>query len=233
MPGQGGMDDGAVILYFLHHAAQPHHPLCPVLELSVAFAKGGAAGDGRQRTVQTAALPLACITSGVEIRSMEIVFSALNFLLYWYFLRLDFFKLLFTYLLIVDYLLVIRGIAAFLAVRCLSGFAPGMGWAACFVQPALPARPFRRCSEAFAGCPGRSTTPVRRTSWQTIWLVPAILSALTILSTNAWAEQSAGSWLFLCLQGRTAGLRTGHLLCAASGNRQPAKANYPGTAAGL
>ena len=58
-----------------------------------------------------------CITSGVEIRSMEIVFSALNFLLYWYFLRLDFFKLLFTYLLIVDYLLVIRGIAAFLAVR--------------------------------------------------------------------------------------------------------------------
>lgn len=73
-----------------------------------------------------------CITSGVEIRSMEIVFSALNFLLYWYFLRLDFFKLLFTYLLIVDYLLVIRGIAAFLAVRFCQ--ASPQGWAACFVQ---------------------------------------------------------------------------------------------------
>ena len=33
------------------------------------------------------------------------------------------------------------------------------------------------------------------------WLVPAILSALTILSTNAWAEQSAGSWLFLAYRG--------------------------------
>ena len=140
-----------------------------------------------------------CITSGVEIRSMEIVFSALNFLLYWYFLRLDFFKLLFTYLLIVDYLLVIRGIAAFLAVRFCQ--APPQGWMGslfCTALYLLTLPPLLRDFRRVSGQVYHTGAPH---IWQTIWLVPAILSALTILSTNAWAEQSAGSWLFLAYRG--------------------------------
>lgn len=140
-----------------------------------------------------------CITSGVEIRSMEIVFSALNFLLYWYFLRLDFFKLLFTYLLIVDYLLVIRGIAAFLAVRFCQ--APPQGWMGslfCAALYLLTLPPLLRGFRRVSGQVYHTSAPH---IWQTIWLVPAILSALTILSTNAWAEQSAESWLFLAYRG--------------------------------
>ena len=130
---------------------------------------------------------------------MEIVFSALNFLLYWYFLRLDFFKLLFTYLLIVDYLLVIRGIAAFLAVRFCQ--APPQGWMGslfCTALYLLTLPPLLRDFRRVSGQVYHTGAPH---IWQTIWLVPAILSALTILSTNAWAEQSAGSWLFLAYRG--------------------------------
>ena len=140
-----------------------------------------------------------CITSGVEIRSMEIVFSALNFLLYWYFLRLDFFKLLFTYLLIVDYLLVIRGIAAFLAVRFCQ--APPQGWMGSLFCAALYLLTLPPLLRGFRRVSGQVYHTGAPHIWQTIWLVPAILSALTILSTNAWAEQSAGSWLFLAYRG--------------------------------
>lgn len=58
-----------------------------------------------------------CLANGLYFRNLELLFAVIGFLIYCCFLRLSPFKMLFTYLLIVDYLLIIRGIAAFLAVQ--------------------------------------------------------------------------------------------------------------------
>ena len=136
-----------------------------------------------------------CITSGVEIRSMEIVFSALNFLLYWYFLRLDFFKLLFTYLLIVDYLLIIRGIVSVLAVQVFG--IPIQGWGSSFVcillyGVTLPL--LLRFFRQVANLVYRTDAP---RLWLIIWLVPAFVTILALIFTDSYLESSVDSAFFL------------------------------------
>ena len=72
-----------------------------------------------------------CLANGLYFRNLELLFAVVGFLIYCAFLRLSPFKMLFTYLRIVDYLLIIRGIAAFLAVQAFD--IPIQGWGSSFI----------------------------------------------------------------------------------------------------
>ena len=77
--GQGGRNDGAVILYFLYHAAQPQHPLCPVLELPLAVPQAGSgAGDG-QCAVQIWWAAAYFLANGLYFRNLELAFAVWGF----------------------------------------------------------------------------------------------------------------------------------------------------------
>lgn len=64
--------------------------------------------------------------AGYSVRMFELVFSALSASVYFIMVRTNPFKLVFTYVLVVDYLIIARGIASFAAARLFSeGQCPG------------------------------------------------------------------------------------------------------------
>ena len=144
------------------------------------------------------------IANGMSFRNMELLFAVLGFGIYVCFLRLDFFKMLFTFLLIVDYLLVIRGISSFIAVQIARQST--LGWASSWCSLILYTlslpfllRFFRRIANQIY----RTNAP---SLWGMIWLVPGIFTGMTLLFTNGYLDSSAESWLFLLC-------RVGLLVC--------------------
>ena len=134
------------------------------------------------------------IANGMDFRNMELMFSFVGFLIYVFFVRVGFFKLLFTYLLIVDYLLVVRGIASFVSVRVFQ--SPSQGWQSSFLciclyllyVPVL-LRFFRQVASLMYNTRASHL-------WKTVWLIPAILTGVTVLFTSAYLEDNAESWFF-------------------------------------
>ena len=136
-----------------------------------------------------------CLANGLYFRNLELLFAVVGFLIYCAFLRLSPFKMLFTYLLIVDYMLIIRGIAAFLAVQAFD--IPIQGWGSSFIcillyGVTLPL--LLRFSRRVADLVYRTDAPQL---WRIIWLIPAFVTVLTLVFTNAYLESSAGSAFFL------------------------------------
>ena len=151
-------------LFYIFCTTLPSHiiPLCPVLELPVAFAKGGAAGDGRQRTVQTGRCRLVhhirCGDTqhgnrvlGVELPAL-LVFPAAGFFQAAVYLSAD------------CGLSVGHPWNRGLSGRpVLSGFAPGMDGQLVLCS-ALPADPSAAAPRLSPGVRAGIPTPVRRTS---------------------------------------------------------------------
>lgn len=136
-----------------------------------------------------------CLFNGLYFRNLELLFAGMGFLIYCCFLRLSPFKMLFTYLLIVDYLLIIRGIVSVLAVQLF--YIPIQGWGSSvvcvlFYGVTLPLllRFFRQVADLVY----RTDAP---RLWRMIWLVPAFVTVLTLIFTNSYLESSAGSVFFL------------------------------------
>ena len=135
------------------------------------------------------------IANGILFRNMELVFALLGFGVYLIFLQLDPFKMLFTYILIVDYLLIVRGISSFLAVRILETSA--QGWASslfcillyCVTLPLLIGF-FRRVANQVY----HTHAPQL---WRSIWLIPGLFTALTLIFTNSYLESNVQGYLFL------------------------------------
>lgn len=132
---------------------------------------------------------------GMGLRLMEVCFSLLGALIYVFFIKVDRFKLLFTYMLMLDYLIIIRGVASFLAIRLFS--AGAQSWQSsliCFLlyfltMPViLP--PFRRAARQA----DQANAPAL---WHTIWLIPALITTVVLLYTDVFQEEVAGSWPFL------------------------------------
>ena len=119
-----------------------------------------------------------------------------GFLIYCCFLRLSPFKMLFTYMLIVDYLLIIRGIVSVLAVQVFG--IPIQGWGSSFVCILLYRRhPCRCCCGFFrqvANLVYRTDAP---RLWRIIWLVPAFVTILALIFTDSYLESSVDSVFFL------------------------------------
>lgn len=121
--------------------------------------------------------------------------TSTSFLLYIIFLWVNFSKLLFTYILIVDYLLVIRGIASFVAVRLFQ--ASSQGWISSFVCLLLYLLSLPVLLRFFRQVAGQVYRTQAPRLWRTVWLIPALFTILTLLSTNSYLEDSAESWFFL------------------------------------
>lgn len=151
------------------------------------------------------AIAAYCLENGASFRGLELLFGLVGLLIYGFYLRVDFYKQLFVYILIVDYLLVVRGIASFGAV-CLCG-SSSQGWissVACILLYSLSLPALIRLSCPIIGRIGRMDVP---RLWRIIWLIPGLLTVLTLVSTNAYLDDSAGSAFFLLC-------RIGLLVCA-------------------
>ena len=137
----------------------------------------------------------ACIANGISFRGLEILFSFLGFVIYLCCSRLDFFRLLSVFILTVDYLLLIRGISSFLTVRLFSTLSQSWESSVCALLLGSISLPllFRVC--------GPSMRQIYQTDaprlWRVIWLVPGLLTVMTILFTNAYRQDSAERWEFL------------------------------------
>lgn len=136
-----------------------------------------------------------CLINGLYFRNLELLFAVVGFLIYCCFLRLSPFKMLFTYLLMVDYLLIIRGIAGFLALQAFD--IPIQGWTGSFICILLYGITLPLLLRFFQ----QVTNLVYRTDaprlWRIIWLVPAFVTILTLIFTNSYLESSVNSGFFL------------------------------------
>ena len=136
-----------------------------------------------------------CLANGLYFRNLELAFAVVGFLIYCCFLRLNPFKMLFTYLLIVDYLLIIRGVVSVLAVQVFH--IPIQGWGSSFVcillyGVTLPL--LLRFFRQVANLVYRTDAP---RLWRVIWLVPAFVTILALIFTDSYLESSVDSGFFL------------------------------------
>ncbi len=135
------------------------------------------------------------VKKGIGIRSVELLFSLVGYGIYCFTLRIDRFKLLFSYVLMLDYTVVVRGIGSFLAIRLCGGSAQSWQSSLLCALVYLVSMPwmlsfFRRTAQLIRD----SNAPA---FWRTIWLAPAFTSAVVLIYTNAFDAESAGNWPFL------------------------------------
>lgn len=132
---------------------------------------------------------------GLGLRLPELFFSFLGALIYFFLLKVNPFKLLFTYVLILDYLMVVRGVASFLAIRLFSADAQSWQSSLICLLLYLPTMPFVLLHFRNAACQADQTKAP--SLWGIIWLIPALTSTVVLLYTDAFQEDTAGSWPFL------------------------------------
>ena len=134
------------------------------------------------------------LAAGGSVRQVEVVTSLLGAALYIALIRTDPFKLLFTYILLLDYLMVVRGAAAFLSARLFA--ASSQSWQGSLLCTLLYALSLPWLLHFFR----RNAQMVFETDapelWRTIWLVPALTSLVVLIYTNAY-EEEVGNWSFL------------------------------------
>ena len=135
------------------------------------------------------------LSSGWPLRPLEIAISVLGAAIYFCLLRVSWSKLLFTYVLVLDYLIVVRGISSFLGVSLFS--SGSQSWQSSLVCVALYLLTLPWLLWSFR----RTARMVYHTDapelWRTIWLAPALTSAVVLLYTDAFDPESVGTWSFL------------------------------------
>lgn len=131
----------------------------------------------------------------VGLRAIELFFSLLGMLIYLFLIRTNPFKLLFTYVLILDYLMVVRGIASFLSIRLFS--ADAQSWYSILICLLLYLVTMPFVLRYFRNAALQASQTNAPALWRTIWLVPALTSTVVLLYTDAFQENSAGNWTFL------------------------------------
>lgn len=143
------------------------------------------------------------LSHGFSPYQVEFLFAPIHLAVYLVNIRVQPFKLLFTYLLLLDYLMVIRGVSAFFIGK-FAGAARGC-WqdsAVCLLLFAVTfpfmIRFFQNASEKVY----RINAPI----WNTIWTVPAFTSVVVLLFTRDFAPDTVRSLSFLLA-------RLGLLIC--------------------
>ena len=129
---------------------------------------------------------------GRPIRWVELVFSLIGCIIYLAAIRISVFKLCFTYVLMLDYLLVVRGLASFAAVHFFS--AGAQSWQsslACVLLYLLTLPWLLRFFRKMAEWSYRICAP---SLWRTIWLAPALSSAVVLIFTDAFDAEEIGNW---------------------------------------
>ena len=135
------------------------------------------------------------LANGLYFRNLELLFAVVGFLIYCCFLWLSPFKMLFTYLLIVDYLLIIRGIVSMLAVQVFD--IPIQGWGSSFVCILLYSVTLPLLLRFFRQVANRVYRTDAPRLWRIIWLVPAFVTILALIFTDSYLESSVDSSFFI------------------------------------
>ena len=131
-------------------------------------------------------------------RAAEYAFALVYMGIYFFCIRDDFFKLLFLYLFVMDYIMILRGFSAFLEARLF--YLPDMNffsWRSTFlvlvstaVSTPFMLRFFAQTREKVF----RTDAPV---FWQTVWLVPAFTTAIVLAFTARFDAEQVRSFRFL------------------------------------
>ena len=132
---------------------------------------------------------------GRPIRGLELVFSAACIVVYSAAIRINISKLFFTYVLVLDYLVAVRGLSSFAAVRLFS--AGPQSWqssAVCLLLYVLTLpwllRFFRKTVDWAYGIRAPAL-------WHVIWLAPALTSAVVLIFTDAFNVEDMKNWTSL------------------------------------
>lgn len=133
-----------------------------------------------------------CLQMGWVVRTVEVLFSVSGALIYIFSIHISPAKLLFTYVLVLDYLIVVRGVASFLAVRLWqTGAQSWVSKSVCVVMILLTLPWLLRYLRRTAGLLQQGDSP---SLWRSIWLAPALPSVVVLAYTDAFDESSAGNW---------------------------------------
>ena len=130
-----------------------------------------------------------------NVKSVELLISLVGAAIYFYMIQTNRFKLLFSYILIIDYLMVVRGLATFVcfylfptdsiswdtSLICILIYLVTMPWMLVF---------FRRMNNHIRQIDASIL-------WRTIWTIPALTSIVVLLFTNTFDINNAGTWQYL------------------------------------
>lgn len=135
------------------------------------------------------------VPAATYIRLTETAFSLITLIIFIRCVPVNPFKLLFTYIMVIDLVAIVRGVSAFLAVK-LFHVSPDAYWNAllCLLLYGIsfpPMMPFFRSTLQIIH---QTDAPKL---WRIIWLVPTLTSAVVLFFTNAFHEESVNSPGFL------------------------------------
>lgn len=136
--------------------------------------------------------------SGLEVSySFALVYMAI----YFGFVRDDRFKVLFLYLLVTDYVMILRGSAAFLEARFL--YRPGMtfdSWTSVALNTAVLAISAPFMLRFFSNAREKVFSTNAPLFWKTAWIIPAFNTAIVMLFTADFDPESVRSLRFLLVR---------------------------------
>lgn len=124
---------------------------------------------------------------GADIRSLDLLFAIISMITYLTCVKADVSKILFIYTLIVDYIMIVRGIAIFLEIRFF--LEPGETYYLLDTPASTMIRmiPFVLTAPFMLAFLNITKDRVLRTHapqlWRTIWLIPALTSFIVLLFT--------------------------------------------------
>ena len=158
------------------------------------FPKPAAAGLVATSILVKLALCSLSLSNGGSPFAVEHLFLPIHLAVYLVNIRVQPFKLVFTYLLLTDYLMMVRGASAFAAVGLL-GTAHGsfQESAVCLLLFAVTF-PAMIC---FFQNASRRVYRINAPIWKTIWLVPAFTSAVVLFFTRDLSLYTVRQWPFL------------------------------------
>lgn len=126
-------------------------------------------------------------STGRDIRALDLVFSGISLLCYIICVKIELSKLLFIYVLILDYIMIVRGIAIFLAFRLYMDPGTQYRFLSAPVDSFIRLIPFLVTAPFVLPFLDQVKERVLRTNapqlWRTIWLVPALNTVIVLLLT--------------------------------------------------
>lgn len=186
-----------MLLFFLCFTL-PIHWLAyyPFLDM-LRFPKPAAAALVAVTIIVKMPLNWLALSHGANPYLVEYLFAPIHLAVYLVNIRVQPFKLVFTYILLMDYQLVIKGISAFIVVGLL-GAAPG-SWQESIICLLLFAVTFPGMLRFFQKA-SRQVYQINAPIWNTIWVVPAFTSIVVLFFTNDFSAYRIQSWYFLLIR---------------------------------
>lgn len=140
------------------------------------------------------ALIYLAVSHGIDAYWVEYLFAPIHLAIYLVNIRMHPYKLVFTYLLLMDYNMIVKGVSAFVIVFFLNG-VPG-SWLDAMVCAILYAVSLPIMVLFFKSAIQR-VYRISAPIWNTIWIVPAFTSFVVLLFTGDFAVDKILRWPFL------------------------------------